>query len=179
MDLIAYFPQMHSSSQIKPRVPQRRVSFIDQVDINFVESLACSEHRDDVWFSSEEMHSFKYQAALTLRAITSVMTMAEYAELHIQDTSAFLGFEKYLAASAFQDIENRRNAIIVAVLSEQGRQDRSGISDADALARVSQAVSDLSTRRAGIIGMIHAKTDEWECQRIFSAPATILTGFKG
>jgi hypothetical protein len=85
------------------------------------------------------------------------MTMAQYAEFHVEDTSAFLGLEHYLTQDAFRGIKHRKEAIRVAILSEQRRQYRSGINDPDALARVSQDVSDLSTRRAGIIGMIHAK----------------------
>ena len=85
--------------------------------------------------------------------------MAEYAELHVElkDTSAFLGLESYLTKDAFRGIKHRKEAILVAVLSEQDRQYRSGIIDSDAMARVSQAVSDTSTRRAQLIGMIHAK----------------------
>ena len=83
------------------------------------------------------------------------MTMAEYAEQHREETSAFLGLEDYVT----QAIKYRKEAITAAVLSEQRRQDRSGIKDPDALARVSEAVSDVSARRAQIIGMIHAKKD--------------------
>ena len=85
------------------------------------------------------------------------MTMAQYAEFHVEDTSAFMGLESYLTKDALLGIAHRKEAIRVAVLSEQRRQYRSGINDPDALARVSQDVSDLSTKRAQIIGMIHAE----------------------
>ena len=127
------------------------------MEIIFVKNLSCSKHRDDIWFSSDEMHSFRYQAARTVRAITSTMTMSEYAEFHVEDTSVFLGLEKYLSQDAFRGTKHRNKAILGAVLSEQLRQYRSGINDPDALARVSQDVSDLSTKRAQIIGMIHVK----------------------
>ena len=132
------------------------MSFQDELDVKFVQNLS-HKHRDDIWFSADEMHSFRYQTALTVRTITSTTTMAEYAELHVTDTSAFLGLEKYLSQDAFRGIKHRKEAIQRAVLSEQRRQYRSGINDPDALARVSQAASDLSTRRARIIGMIHVK----------------------
>ena len=124
--------------------------------MKFIENLSF-KHRDDIWFSSDEMHSFRYQAARTVRAITSTMTMAQYAEFHVGDTSAFMGLESYLTKDAFRGIKHRKDAIRVAVLSEQRRQYHSGINDPDALARVSQDVSDLSTKRAQIIGMIHAE----------------------
>ena len=151
MDLIVDFPQNRASS-----LRNRAVSFQEQVDTKLIENLS-HKHREDIWFSSDEMHSFKHQTALTVRAITSSMTMAQYAEYHVEDTSAFMGLESYLTKDAFQGIKHRKEAIQRAVLSEQRRQCYSGINDPDALARVSQAVSDLSTRRAGIIGMIHAK----------------------
>ena len=163
MDLIVDFPQHRASpprKQHTARASSRRnraVSFQEEVEIIFVKNLSCSKHRDDIWFSSDEMHSFRYQTALTVRAITSTMTMAQYAEFHVKDTSAFLGLEKYLSQDAFRGIKHRKEALQRAVLSEQRRQYRAGINEPDALARVSQAASDLSTRRARIIGMIHVK----------------------
>jgi hypothetical protein len=46
------------------------------------------------------------------------MTMAEYAELHVEDTSAFLGLESYLSLSqdVLQGIKRRKGAILGAVL---------------------------------------------------------------
>jgi hypothetical protein len=152
VDMIVDFPQNRDTSLRK-----RRVSFQDEVDIKFVKNLSCSKHRDDMWFSADEMHSFRYQTALTVRAITSTMTMSEYAEFHVEDTSVFLGLEKYLSQDAFRGTKHRKEAILGAVLSEQLRQSRVGINDPDALAQVSQSISDLSTRRARIIGMIHVK----------------------
>ena len=150
--LIVDFPHKRVSSR-----RNRGVYFQEEVDIKFVKNASCSKHRDDIWFSADEMRSFRYQTALTVRAITSKMTVAEYAELHVEDTSAFLGLESYLSQDVLQGIKRRKEAILGAVLSEQLRQSRVGINDPDAVARVSQAVSDLSTRRARIIGMIHAK----------------------
>ena len=129
MDLIVDFPENRATPQNEPRV-----SFEEAIEINFVENLSYSNHRDDLWFLAEEMHSFKRQAAITVRTITSTMTMAEYAELHVKDTSAFLGLENYMTKNAFKEIRRRRKAVPVAVLSEQCRQDRLGINDPDALA---------------------------------------------
>ena len=165
MDLIVDFPQHRASpprKQHTARASSRRkraVSFQEEVEIIFVKNLSCSKHRDDIWFSADEMDSFRYQAARTVRAITSTMTMAQYAEFHVKDTSAFMGLESYLTKDAFRGIKHRKVAVQTAVLSEQYRQYRSGTSDPNALAQVSQEVSGLSTRRARIIGMIHAKRD--------------------
>ena len=154
MDVIVDFPQTRASYYHHNK--RRAVSFNDQFDVKVVENLSC-KHRDNLWFSTDEMHSFRYQAALAVHRITSAMTMAEFAELHIKDTSAFLGLESYMSKNTLRDIKHRRECILLVVLKEQGRQSRSGIYDSDALARASQAVSDLSTRRARIIGMIHAE----------------------
>ena len=62
--------------------------------------------------------------SLTVRTITSSMTMAEYAEFHVEDTSAFMGLESYLTQDTFRGIRYRKETIIAAVLSEQRRQDR-------------------------------------------------------
>ena len=156
MDLIVDFPQTRAS-YASPQKHERRVSFGYQSEIKFVENLARSKHRGDIWFSRDEMDFFKYQTAVTMRTITSTMTMAEYAELHVKDTSAFLGLEHYLTENTYRGVKHRRNEIVVAVLSEQHRQYCSGIDDSNALTRVSRAVSDISTKRAHIIGMIHAK----------------------
>ena len=150
MHLIVDLPggRPRTSSKKKPSV-----SFKDQVDIKFVDSLAFSKHRDGIWFSKEEMYSFKYQAALTVQRITSAN--GQYAELHRQETSAFLGLEDYLSKNTSQEIRRRRKAITSAVLSEQRRQYSFGINDPDALEYASRAVSELSSRRARIIAMIH------------------------
>ena len=126
--------------------------------MKFIQNLSL-KHRGDLWFSVDEMNSFRHQAALTVRTITSSMTMAQYAEFHVQDTSAFMGLESYLTQDTFRGIRYRKEAIIAAVLSEQRRQDRFDVYNSDALAHVSQEVSDVSARRAQIIGMIHAKKE--------------------
>ena len=105
MDLIVDFPQNRISSSLR----KRRVSFQDELDVKFVQNLS-HKHRDDIWFSADEMHSFRYKTALTVRTITSTMTMAEYAELHVKDTSAFLGLEKYLSQDAFRGIKHRKRS---------------------------------------------------------------------
>ena len=101
MDLIVDFPQNRASSLRK-----RAVSHQEQVDMRFVENLS-HKHRDDIWFSSDEMHFFKHQAARTVRAITSTMTMAEHAERHVEDTSAFMGLECYSTKDALLGIKHR------------------------------------------------------------------------
>jgi hypothetical protein len=155
MDLIVDFPQNRISSSLR----KRRVSFQDELDVKFVQNLS-HKHRDDIWFSADEMHSFGYKTALTVRTITSTMTMAEYAELHVKDTSAFLGLEKYFTDTSHQKIKDQRRVVRRAVFLEQQRQLRAGIYDPDEMANVAKAASDWSWKRARIIALIHHNSDE-------------------
>ena len=86
------------------------------------------------------------------------MTMSQYAELHVDDTSAFLGLEKYLTESGRQDITHRRRTIRRSVLVQQQRQSRLDICDPYAMATIAEANSNFSRRRARIIGLIHTDT---------------------
>ena len=95
-----------------------------------------------------------------LRSIASVnMTMAEFAEMNVQDTSAFMGLENYLCENSSNEIRYRRDAIRKAVLSEQDRQHYAyrSLSDPDQLANVSRQISYLSVTRSYVIGMMHAE----------------------
>lgn len=87
------------------------------------------------------------------------VTMAKYAELNIEDTSAFLGLESHMTGTSYQEIKNRRKAICEAVLSEQARQWEEGIDDPEKLASISEVISDVSRMRGHIIGLLHA--DKW------------------
>ena len=150
MDLIVDFPQ---ASRI---IEETRVSFVDTVEINFVENLSCKQHKDDLWYSKHEMNTFKVQANHMLRTLrANKMTMVQYAERHINDTSAFMGLEGYMSATTAREIKYQRQAIRKAVLSEQHRQLITCIYDPDAMTIVSRAASDWSCRRARIIALIH------------------------
>jgi len=154
MALIVDFPQQ--SSHASPPNEQRKVSFGELSDVKFVENIAL-QHRADLWFSKDEIDSFKYELAHILQQVRLLgLTMAQFAEQNAQDTSAFLGLEDYLSKVTFLEIKNRRRAVIRAVLVEQDRQNRFGIVDSEAIANVSRTVSDVAERRARIIGMLHA-----------------------
>ncbi|KAL7543183.1 hypothetical protein ACHAXR_012469 [Thalassiosira sp. AJA248-18] len=79
--------------------------------------------------------------------------MAQIAEQNYQDTSLFMGLESSLSQQMCKDVGHIRRAI----LSEHSRQSRSGIHDPDAMAAVSQALSESARKRARIIGLIHAE----------------------
>eukprot|EP00579_Thalassiosira_antarctica_P021681 CAMPEP_0201972422 /NCGR_PEP_ID=MMETSP0904-20121228/41665_1 /ASSEMBLY_ACC=CAM_ASM_000553 /TAXON_ID=420261 /ORGANISM="Thalassiosira antarctica, Strain CCMP982" /LENGTH=87 /DNA_ID=CAMNT_0048522251 /DNA_START=357 /DNA_END=620 /DNA_ORIENTATION=- len=85
------------------------------------------------------------------------MTMAQYAEMNIQDTSAFMGLEKYMSKKTKKEIVYKREALYRTVHSEQQRQFEADIYDPDAMAKISQGWSDWSRKRAEIIGLIHAE----------------------
>ena len=146
---IVDFPQPNSSSQWI-----RRVSFTDEIQVKSIKSIS-SKHKSDLWYSQRDIKFFKYQSTLVLQTVKSVMTMSQYAELHVDDTSAFLGLEKYLSESGPQEKTHRRRTIRRSVLLEQQRQCRLDIHDPDAMATIAEAKSNFSRRRARIIGLIH------------------------
>lgn len=154
MTLIVDFPQRASPQQIKRRY---NASFSETSRLKVVENLTC-EYKSDLWYSEIEMNSFKYETALLLKKIKSVMPMAQYAELNVQSTSLFMGLENHLTEQGCQRVVQRRKAIWKAVLQEQERQRREGISyDPESMSKVAQAESELSRTRAVIIGMIHSQ----------------------
>ena len=144
MDLIVNFPQHQS-----------RGSFATHLEVTIVENLS-HEHKTNLWYTDFELKSFKRNSALLLLSITSSeMTVARYAELHVNETSAFLGLENYLSQASIREVKMRRRAIVDAVLHEQERQHHSGNINVDKMSVVSQAVSGLSRRRARLIAMVH------------------------
>lgn len=156
MTLIVDFPQRASPQQIKRR---HNASFSDTSQLKVVENLTC-EYKSDLWYSDVEMDSFKYETALLLKKIKSVMTVAQFAELNVQNTSRFMGLENHLTEQGCLRVVQRRKAICKAVLSEQDRQRREGISyDPDSMSKVAQAESELSRTRAFVIGLIHSQKD--------------------
>ena len=85
------------------------------------------------------------------------MTVAQYAELHVNETSVFLGLENYLSKDTTREVATRRCAIVDTVLLDQERQYQSGYIDADIMAVASEAISGLSARRARLIAILHSK----------------------
>ena len=153
MDLIVDFPQYHSHRN----TPSPRVSFADHVEINIIENLSL-KYKDDVWFTQREIKSFTYQTIMTLRSMSSIlnMTVAQYAEMNVHDTSAFMGLENYLSKDTTQEIGHRREEIRRAILLEQQRQLDIGIDDPEAISIISEALSVKSRLRARMIGLLHA-----------------------
>jgi hypothetical protein len=146
MDLIVNFPR-----------PQSRVSFATHVKVALVKNLA-HEHKTDLWYTTSEIKSFKRDIALLIMSIiSSGMTVAQYAKLHVNETTAFLGIEKNLSKATLRGVAKRRRAIVDAVLLEQDRQYRSGNIDADLMAVASEAVSGLSAKLAMLIARLHSK----------------------
>ncbi len=91
-----------------------------------IENLSL-KHRSDLWFTKQEMDSFKVKRVCLPLIITSTMTMAEYAEINTHDMSTFMGLENYLSPDTPQKM---RRTIWNAVLSEQSHQIGAGIQDA-------------------------------------------------
>ena len=147
-DLIVDFPPVRRVAPHKTP----RVSFANEIRIEFVERLST-----DLWYSRQDIQAFKFQTALILKmANERDMTIAQLAEMNVQDTSVFLGLEKVFSDTTYREIERQKCMHRGGILSEQARQLRYGLYDADALGRVSEGTSDWSRRRARIIGLLHA-----------------------
>ena len=116
MELIVNFPQQqhHFPSRCEPRV-----SFADCFETKLIENLSYT-YKADLWFSDQEIKSFKYKTVLLLRKIKSLkIIMTRYAEMNIQDTSTFVGLKYNLSDTARQETMHRREIIQRAFLSEQ------------------------------------------------------------
>lgn len=159
MDLIVDFPQ--ASPRTRHTKSASSVSFLDESAVYFVEDLSC-RYRDVLWYSHEDVEYIKRRTARMLLALrTHGMTMAQYAMLNIEDTSAFMGLETYLTDAGTREIRRRRIAARAAVLNEQHRQDKLGIQDVDAMASVSGAASATCRERAQVIALLHiSKVEE-------------------
>eukprot|EP00581_Thalassiosira_minuscula_P019999 CAMPEP_0183715822 /NCGR_PEP_ID=MMETSP0737-20130205/9921_1 /TAXON_ID=385413 /ORGANISM="Thalassiosira miniscula, Strain CCMP1093" /LENGTH=91 /DNA_ID=CAMNT_0025944981 /DNA_START=326 /DNA_END=601 /DNA_ORIENTATION=- len=86
--------------------------------------------------------------------------MADFAEMNIHETSAFLGLENYLLETTIPGIENMRRALTAAVLSEQYHQFQSckgTIYNAEKIANISKQASKWSRDRAKMVALIHAE----------------------
>ena len=150
--ILVDFP--HHPHDSFPNAP--RVSFADHNEIVFIENLS-HKYKAELWFTDSEMKSFKTQTVLLLINIKTNMTMAQYAEMNVQDTSAFMGLEKFMSKKTPKEIVYKREALYRTVHSEQQRQFESGIDDPDVMAKISLGWSDWSRKRANIIGLIHAE----------------------
>ena len=152
---ISEYANQHKYSNDTTRMCQN-VSFSDESKLWFVKDLTAL--KSDLWYTEQETMGFKYEAAYKIRKITSTMSMAEYAKLKSNDTSAFMGLEAHLFESpnvGYKRSTERKKAQWGAVLLEQFRQMKLGIEDPDALANVSEARSAVSRERAHIIGLLH------------------------
>ncbi|KAL7538431.1 hypothetical protein ACHAXR_008541 [Thalassiosira sp. AJA248-18] len=150
LDLIVDFPEVRGASY-----NTLQVSFATDIEVTFVDNL--SKYESDLWCSRQDLKAFKYQAALMIKKTKAGnMSMAQFAEMNIHDTSTFLGLEKFLLDTTHQKIKWQNNAHRQAVLFQHRCQVHLGIYDADALARTSEATSDWSRKRARIIGLLHA-----------------------
>jgi len=153
------YTNQHKNSNAS-HMRRHTVSFSDESKLVFVKDLTAL--KSDLWYTEQETMGFKYEAAYKIRKITSTMSMAEYAKLKSNDTSAFMGLEAHLFESSnvgYRSTE-RKKAQRGAVILEQFRQLKLGIEDPDALANVSKAWSGESRERARIIGLLHIADDE-------------------
>lgn len=157
MDLIVDFPSKRFPRRQPNRLPnkEKRVTFSDQSTVRFVEYHS-PEHKAVIWLSQEEVSYTKLRNKMILNTLReNDLTVAQFAKMNMDDTSTFLGLERYFSDTTSQEILHRRSAVRDAVLSEQGRQRRTGEYDADKIARVAMVESATCRKRAHMIGLLH------------------------
>eukprot|EP00585_Thalassiosira_rotula_P006719 CAMPEP_0196139922 /NCGR_PEP_ID=MMETSP0910-20130528/7027_1 /TAXON_ID=49265 /ORGANISM="Thalassiosira rotula, Strain GSO102" /LENGTH=90 /DNA_ID=CAMNT_0041400713 /DNA_START=98 /DNA_END=367 /DNA_ORIENTATION=+ len=90
MALIVDFPQQ-LTLPIKGNPPRVLVSFEGYATVKYIENLSL-KYKADLWFSSAELETFKIKATKMLRSISSSgMSIAQYAQMNVNDTSTFMG----------------------------------------------------------------------------------------
>ena len=150
-----------------PDIETRRVTFEEAAKLTFIENLTF-EYKADLWYSGEEMDSFKRNTVNDLHQLRRVHRTFNTSDERAQellclslagDTTSFLGLEKCLTPSTYQKMKTQQNALKDAIMYEQRRQRRYGICDPDLLANISEVGSAWSMKRALILGLIHA--DSW------------------
>ena len=159
VNLIVDFPESprQQPERAVPSSSRTRVAFQDLVDVKFVENLSI-KYKTELWFSGREMKMFKYETAFHIRTIDSHnLTMAQYAEMNVRDTSVFMGLEVHLTKDTARNIVVRRRALWTAVRAEQQRQSKAGICDPAQMASVAKMESEVSSKRAQIIALIHSE----------------------
>ena len=110
MDLIVGFPRC-TCADPSDVSPPRKVSFAAHYKMELVENLSLA-HKGDLWFSSQEMFSFRCQVALHLRgASSSNMTFVQYEEMNAHNTGKFMGLENYLTEDTSQKIRRPQAAL--------------------------------------------------------------------
>ena len=165
MNLLVEFPRSRQNSRAGA---SPRVSFADIAEVKSVECLP-SQYKADLWFSQLELNYFKSNAAILRRKMisdsTTMMILNNFdaaAEvmrlLNVQDTSAYMGLERYLTLATFEETVFRRKGLVRAMRLEQKRQRSIGIYDPDALTSVSEAWSEWSRDRASLVGLLHASS---------------------
>ena len=150
MDLIVDFPQRSSAQKTT------NVGFKNGIEVKHVKNLA-REYKNELWFSRHDMKLFRVENMSALKQIKSRqnMTLAEYAEKNIDDTSQFMGLESYLTDDAPVEISMRRKRLREAILKEQECQIYYGLHDPERMSIVSQEKSEWARMRARIIGLLH------------------------
>lgn len=134
-----------------------RVTFHEYAKTIFLEDVA-AEYKADLWYSKHETSSFKADVASEIRQMWSSQAIlgdrTSYAALLISQDN-FVGLEDFLTTSQHQEIADRKEEHVRAILLEQKRQTLLGICDPDLIAKISEIRSEKSRVRASIIGQIH------------------------
>lgn len=119
-----------------------------------------TEHKRDLWLSDGEMIALKQRASAEIgkiRPSSRSLDQDDYADLlYRRGTVSYLGLERYLLETTVDNMEVRQRRLRRAILFEQDRQWAAGVLDPDILANISEAESEWSRRRAGVIGLLHA-----------------------
>ena len=137
MELIVDFPRRQKS----PRGLQ--VSFAGELQTIFFKK-ASPEHRNDLWHTKCELLSFRCEAR---------KLMLETAREAAHNMHGPTGYENYLKSPT--EVSHRRQIHTRVILSKQSGQFLAGVSDPDALARISEANCGWCLATARTTALVH------------------------
>ena len=158
MSLIVDFPSQRTlPEEVEPLSPSPRVTFEEENEISYFIDVS-AKYKSSLFYTQVEIGDFKRRTYHQMRQMQAKsMTVPDYDEyLCTQDTTEFLGLERCLSRTSYQEIVTERNVLRSAIEYEQARQAGLGIQDFDAIAHVSLVCTDSSRMRARTVALLHA-----------------------
>lgn len=174
-----------TSAKPKPKAMPKRVLFdYRPPQINSVENYSI-QYKPNIWYTESDLMAFvreKEQNVTMLRMIQRFSgknmndaTMAKYIQIRMQKANTTpMGLENHVARGTWREMSHMREEHCNAVLVEQWKHQCDGIESLvegvgvgvkgqDAIAKVSRGLSEWATKRAQVMGSLHADND---CRKI-------------
>jgi len=157
-------PPRRRVSLTNPRRQQqqhRRVSFSETSEMVLVTDLSRSPDKDRIWFTPDELESFKSNMSGYIRLVR-----LHIAKRHAPSASNILGLEKFLTVQLTEEYKYRRGKLAREVVEECCRRSQyssaSESEDVDRLARISAENSKWARERARAAALFLEQDQEAE-----------------